>query len=102
MSRHEGNSSDLKSPEGAREDPEIEEAYDRLVSEGEERLGRPFLPLVATGLLGGIDVGAGVLIYLVVKKDTGRPLLGALAFTVGFVALLLASSELSPRTSWCR
>ncbi len=35
-----------------------------------------------------------MLIYLVVKSETGNPLLASLAFTVGFVALLLANSEL--------
>ena len=57
-------------------------------------MGRPLLPLLATGLLGGIDVGVGVLACLVVDHATGQPLLGALAFTVGFIALLLARSEL--------
>jgi formate-nitrite transporter family protein len=52
------------------------------------------LPLLATGLLGGIDVGVGVLACLVVDHGTGQPLLGAAAFTVGFVALLLARGVL--------
>ena len=81
-------------PEGAREDSAVEDAYDRLVSEGRERLTRRLLPLLATGLLGGVDVGVGVLIYLVVDAQTGNKLLAALAFTIGFVALLMASSEL--------
>jgi formate/nitrite transporter FocA (FNT family) len=50
--------------------------------------------LLVTGLLGGIDVGTGVLAYLVVEAETGNRLLAALAFAVGFVALLLARSEL--------
>lgn len=79
---------------GTRGEPEIEEAFDRLVSEGRTRLRRPLLPLVATGFLGGIDVGIGVLVYLVVKQETGNSLLAAAAFTIGFVALLLARSEL--------
>jgi formate-nitrite transporter family protein len=79
---------------GTRGEPEIEEAFERLVSEGTDRLGRPLLPLLATGLLGGIDVGVGVLAYLAVDHATGQPLLGAAAFTVGFIALLLARSEL--------
>ncbi len=58
------------------------------------RLRRPMLALVSTGLLGGIDVGTGVLAYLVVKQSTGNPLLAGLAFSLGFVALLLARSEL--------
>ena len=51
-----------------------EEAFDRLVSEGSDRLARPLVPLVATGLVGGIDVAAGVLAYLVVDHETGQPL----------------------------
>nr|WP_276611019.1 formate/nitrite transporter family protein [Kineococcus siccus] len=65
-----------------------------MVEEGEDRLKRPVLPLVSVGLLGGIDVGTGVLAYLVVKHETGDPLLAGLAFSLGFVALLLARSEL--------
>ncbi len=77
-----------------RPEPELEEAFDRLVEEGQERLERPLLALVSTGLLGGIDVGFGVLAYLVVKEHTGDTLLAGLAFSIGFVALLLARSEL--------
>jgi formate/nitrite transporter FocA (FNT family) len=84
----------LTAEPGERSEPELEEAFDRLVGQGHERLVRPLLPLVATGLLGGIDVGVGVLMYLVVEHETGNALLGALAFTIGFVALLMAGSEL--------
>lgn len=73
---------------------EVEDAFDRLVEEGEDRLRRPLLPLLSVGLLGGIDVGTGLLAYLVVKHETGSGLLAGLAFSVGFVALLLARSEL--------
>jgi formate/nitrite transporter FocA (FNT family) len=41
-----------------------------------------------------VDVGVGVLLYLVVKAETHDALLASLGFTVGFVALLLAKSEL--------
>lgn len=75
-------------------EPEVEEAFDRLVSEGGNRLDRPLVPLLATGFVGGIDVGVGVLAYLVVDHATGQPLLGAAAFPVGFIAILLARSEL--------
>lgn len=96
----------LRSPAGSRDEPELEEAFDRIIAEGRDRLGRPLLPLVATGLLGGVDVAVGVLAYLVVEHETGQPLLAAAAFTIGFVALLLARSELFtenflvPVTAW--
>lgn len=89
-----GSGGRLAAQEGSRGEPEVEDAYDRLVSEGRDRLVRPLLSLSATGLLGGVDVGVGVLIYLVVEAQTGSKLLAALAFPIGFVALLLAKSEL--------
>jgi formate/nitrite transporter FocA (FNT family) len=94
MARPDGQASDLTSPVGSREEPEVEDAFDRMVSEGRDRLTRPLLSLLTTGFLGGVDVGVGVLIYLVVKTETGDALLASLAFTVGFVALLMARSEL--------
>jgi formate/nitrite transporter FocA (FNT family) len=94
MNRPSGGSHDVAAPKGSREEPELEDAYERLVDDGHERLDRPLLPLIATGLLGGVDVGVGVLIYLVVEAKTDNPLLASMAFTIGFVALLLASSEL--------
>jgi formate/nitrite transporter FocA (FNT family) len=94
VSRPTGGSDDVAAPKGSREEPALEEAYERLVGEGRERLDRPLLPLLSTGLLGGVDVGVGVLMYLVVKTETDSSLLAALAFTIGFAALLLANSEL--------
>src|SRR3546814_19460311 len=94
MGRPSGDSGDLAAPKGSREETEEEEAYDRLVDEGHERLSRPLLPLLATGLLGGIDVGVGVLSYLVVLAQTDNHLLASLAFSIGLVALLMAQSEL--------
>ena len=84
----------VTAPKGSREEPELEEAYERLVDEGRVRLGRPLLPLVVTGVMGGIDVGVGVLTYLVVEARTGDHLLASLGFSIGFIALLLARSEL--------
>ena len=75
-------------------EPQIEEAFDRLVEEGEVRLARSALALLTTGLLGGIDVGFGVLAYLLVEHRTHNVLLAGLAFSLGFVALLLGRSEL--------
>ena len=88
------NSTGTSEPKPGREEPEIEEAFDRLVGEGNDRLQRPFVSLCATGFLGGVDVAVGVLAYLVVEDQTGSSLLAALAFSIGFVALLLARSEL--------
>lgn len=78
----------------ARPEAEVEEAFDRLVEEGDDRLKRPLLPLVGTAVLGGIDVATGVLAYLLVLERTSSHLLAGLAFSIGFVALLLAKSEL--------
>jgi formate/nitrite transporter FocA (FNT family) len=79
---------------GERHDDEVEDAFDRLVDAGQGRLTRPLLPLLSTAFVGGIDVGIGVLVYLVVKAETGSSLLAALSFPVGFVALLLNRNEL--------
>ena len=73
---------------------DTEQTIDRLIDEGEQRLGRSTLGLVATGILGGLDVGVGVLALLIVEHATNDPLLGGLAFTSGFLALALARSEL--------
>jgi hypothetical protein len=81
---------DNKGDDGRRREPEVEEAFNRLVTEGSNRLDRPLVPLLATGFVGGIDVGVGVLAYLVVYHETGHPLLAAAAFPIGFIALLLA------------
>jgi formate/nitrite transporter FocA (FNT family) len=86
------SSSDQRAPEDT--DDDVEDAFDRLVSEGRSRLGRSWAPLITTGLVGGIDVGTGVFAYLVVEEQTGSKLLAGLAFSIGFVALLLAHGEL--------
>jgi formate/nitrite transporter FocA (FNT family) len=81
-------------PAPEREEPEIEEAFDRVVEEGHDRLQRPFVSLLSTGVLGGADVAFGVFGYLFVADGTGQKLLAALTFSIGFLALLLARSEL--------
>ena len=73
---------------------ELAATFRRSVSQGEERLGRSWPSLFATGAVGGIDVGVGVLALLLVEEATGNTLLGAIAFGIGFIALTLASSEL--------
>jgi hypothetical protein len=47
-----------------RREPAVEEAFDRLISEGSNRLARPLVPLLATGFVGGIDVGVGMVAVL--------------------------------------
>ncbi|MEO5899507.1 MAG: formate/nitrite transporter family protein [Ilumatobacteraceae bacterium] len=78
-------------------DPDAENvpgAFERAIDEGLARSERSWPSLCATGLVGGLDVGVGVLALLVVRAQTGSELLGALAFPVGFLALTLGNSEL--------
>jgi formate/nitrite transporter FocA (FNT family) len=58
------------------------------------RLERSLPSLVATGIVGGLDVGVGVFAMYIVHSETGSQLLGALAFGIGFLALTMANSEL--------
>jgi len=83
---------DVNEPEVAQQD--TERTFDRLVDEGQQRLGRSWPGVIATGLLGGLDIGVGVLALLLVEHATGSKLLGGLAFSIGFIALTLARSEL--------
>jgi formate/nitrite transporter FocA (FNT family) len=73
---------------------EVEDAVTRAIDEGRRRISRRTWPLLATGLLGGIDVGTGVLALLFVEHETQSVLLAGLAFSIGFIALTLARSEL--------
>ena len=73
---------------------DVEQAFLGVVDEGRRRLSRPWIPLLATGAVGGIDVGTGVLALIVVEYETGSKLLAGLAFSIGFIALTLARSEL--------
>jgi formate/nitrite transporter FocA (FNT family) len=73
---------------------QLQDAFHRSVEEGDVRLRRTWPGLVATGLVGGIDVTVGLLGLLAVEAQTGSRLLGALAFGFGFIALTLANSEL--------
>jgi formate/nitrite transporter FocA (FNT family) len=81
-----------KNPEVA-EKP-VEDAITRAIDEGRRRISRKTWPLLATGVLGGIDVGTGVLALLFVEHETGSVVLAGLAFSIGFIALTLARSEL--------
>ncbi|CAJ1587506.1 formate/nitrite transporter family protein [[Mycobacterium] wendilense] len=73
---------------------ELEDAFNRMVDEGTQRLHRSWREVLVTGAFGGTDVAMGVLAYLAVLHATGNQLLAGLAFSIGFLALLLGRSEL--------
>jgi formate/nitrite transporter FocA (FNT family) len=87
-------------------EPKLDDAFDRIVAEGERRLGRDWAEMTTTGVMAGLEVGLGILVLLVVDARTGNDLLGGLAFSFGFLALLLGHSELFtegfliPVTTW--
>ena len=78
----------------APEEDELARAFDRIVTQGAQRLHRTWREVITTGLAGGLEVGVGVLALLAVYAETGSHLLAGLAFSIGFIALLLARSEL--------
>lgn len=82
------------SSKGDKPDEGVEGAFERSIDEGERRLRRSWPDLLATGAVGGLDVGVGVFALLLVFEGTGNELLGSLAFGIGFVALTLGNSEL--------
>jgi formate/nitrite transporter FocA (FNT family) len=73
---------------------ELAVAFDRIVDQGAQRLHRSWREVLTTGLAGGLEVAMGVLALLAVYAETGSHLLAGLAFSIGFIALLLARSEL--------
>jgi formate/nitrite transporter FocA (FNT family) len=84
---------ELGESDGPMED-ELAEAFDRIVSEGAQRLHRTWREVLTTGLAGGLEVATGVVALLAVYAETGSHLLAGLAFGIGFIALMLARSEL--------
>jgi formate/nitrite transporter FocA (FNT family) len=84
---------ELGDSEGPTED-QLQEAFDTIVSEGAQRLHRTWREVLTTGLAGGLEIGIGVVLLFAVYAETGSHLLAGLAFGVGFVALMLARSEL--------
>ncbi|MBW3574025.1 MAG: formate/nitrite transporter family protein [Actinobacteria bacterium] len=80
--------------ERSQSDEELQGAFVKTVDEARRRLNRSWPSLFATGTVGGIDVGLGVLALLLVKEATGQELLAALAFSIGFIAITLGRSEL--------
>jgi formate/nitrite transporter FocA (FNT family) len=89
-----GDEPEEPSRSGSVNEQEVEDTLERTFEEGRRRLNRDWAPLVATGLVGGIDVGTGVMAMLFVEQYTGNKLLAGLAFSVGFIALTMARSEL--------
>lgn len=72
----------------------LEDAFRRMVDEGTQRLHRSWREVLVTGFFGGTEIAVGVLAYLYVLHETHNPLLAGLAFSIGFLALLLGRSEL--------
>jgi formate/nitrite transporter FocA (FNT family) len=73
---------------------ELAEAFELIVSQGAQRLHRTWREVLTTGLAGGLEVATGVVALLAVYAETGSHLLAGIAFAIGFIALLLARSEL--------
>jgi formate-nitrite transporter family protein len=73
---------------------ELEDAFGRMIAEGTQRLHRSWREVLVTGFFGGTEVAMGVLAYLSVLAATGNQLLAGVAFSIGFLALLLGRSEL--------
>lgn len=73
---------------------ELEDASSRIVDEGTQRLHRTWREVLVTGFFGGTEVAVGVLAYLSVLAATHNHLLAGIAFSIGFLALLLGRSEL--------
>jgi formate/nitrite transporter FocA (FNT family) len=78
----------------AADDDQLTQTFQRTVDEGVFRLQRTLPSLLATGVVGGADVAMGLFALLIVETETGNALLAALAFSIGFIMLTLASSEL--------
>lgn len=72
----------------------LADALDRIVRDGAPRLHRRWPELLATGTVAGLEVAVGVFALVAVEHETGSTLLGGLAFSFGFMALLLGHSEL--------
>jgi formate/nitrite transporter FocA (FNT family) len=73
---------------------QVEQVLDRIVEQGRPRLHQTWAELLATAVVAGMEVALGVLALLAVGHATGNALLAGLAFSVGFIALLLGHSEL--------
>lgn len=91
-SSHEQPNASLTEPTS--EEAPVNEASARMVEEGVARIRRPLTTLLTTGVMGGLEIGIGLLAKYIVVSHTGNELLGSIAFSIAFVILLLAHSEL--------
>lgn len=73
---------------------QLTSTFHRTVDEGYVRLSRTWPALLATGAVGGADLCLGAFGLFTVYGQTHDRLLAAIAFSSGFVALVLAGSEL--------
>ena len=78
-----------------------DEIWQESVEEGERRVGRSVSGLVATGLVGGLDVMLGILgltvvtgAFVAVLPEESAHVIGSLAFGIGLVLLIVGRSEL--------
>jgi formate/nitrite transporter FocA (FNT family) len=84
-----------------RDNPRPDEIWEESADEGERRLSRDWLGTAASALVGGFDVGIGLLGLYVVSgafATSTTPeiahIIGSLAFAIGFVLTVLGASEL--------
>lgn len=84
----------LAERDDAAREPELDSTLDRIVTEGSPRLHRSWYLSATTGFVAGLEVALGVLAMLYVKQVTDSQALAGVAFSIGFIALLLGHSEL--------
>lgn len=78
-------------------DDAVSEPAERVAlasAEGARRLDRSWPDLIATGIVGGIDVSVGVIALILILHRTDNEVVASLGFALGFVAIALGRSEL--------
>lgn len=73
---------------------EVRSAFWYAVERGGTRLDRHWLGLIATGAAAGLDVAVGAFGLLVVMQATRNLVLASLTFSIGFIIVVFANSEL--------
>ncbi|MDQ4144876.1 MAG: formate/nitrite transporter family protein [Actinomycetota bacterium] len=73
---------------------EVRSAFWYAVERGGTRLDRHWLGLIATGAAAGLDVAVGAFGLLVVMQTTRNLVLASLTFSIGFIIVVFANSEL--------